>query len=160
MANYYYQGTLRNLKYRLRKFRDYIDEYLEDYLNYRSTKEVVTNIVANRQLYRRGINGRGQKIMDYAPYSPKTIANKKRKGQPYKRVTLRDTGAFHDAFKVVVTKEGFYVTSDDWKTEALTKKYGNEIFRLTNDNFNSFLKRQIRKALADYIKIKYGIKTK
>lgn len=157
---YYYQGTIRNMTYRLRKFRAYVDEYLEDYFAFSGTQELVTGMIANSQLFRRGIEGFGTKIMEYAPYAPRTIANKKRKGQPYTRVTLKDTGAFYEGFKVVANSEGFYVTSDDDKTEKLIAKYGPSIFRLTAENFSRLIRRHLRKDLASYIRIKYGLKLK
>lgn len=157
---YYYQGTIRNITYRLKRFQDYLGEYLEDYFNFASTKDLIAGMVADNQLYRRGIEGFGTKIMSYAPYSPRTIQNKKRKGQPYTRVTLRDSGAFHEAFTVITTHEGFYVTSTDWKTDMLTAKYGQSIFRLTNENFERLITKRLKNDLVDFIKIKYGLKLK
>ena len=157
---YYYQGTIHNMTYRLRKFRAYVDEYLEDYFTFSGTQELVTGMIANNQLFRRGIEGFGTKIMEYAPYAPRTIAKKKRKGQPYTRVTLKDTGAFYEGFKVVANSEGFYVTSDDSKTEKLVEKYGSSIFRLTAENFSRLIRKHLRKDLASYIRIKYGLKLK
>lgn len=53
---------------------------------------------AEEQLFEQGINRLGVDIMDYAPYSPLTIAIKEEKGQPTNRVTLRDTGDFEASF--------------------------------------------------------------
>lgn len=156
----YYQGTLRNMIYRLRKFKPYVEEYLVMYLSSAEVEDLLTSAVANSQLYRRGIEGFGRKIMDYAPYAPYTIRLKKEKGQPHTRVTLKDTGAFYEGFVVIATSEGFYITSTDEKTEALTEKYGDSIFRLTRDNFNRFLKAHVRKDLVKYLKSKYNIKTR
>ena len=86
------------------------------------------------------------------PYAPKTIQNKKRKGQPTTRVTLRDTGAFHESMYVVFDSEGFYVTASDEKTEELVKKYGEEIFRLTDKNFTRIVRSHIRKELVKRLK--------
>ena len=121
---------------------------------YDSEYEIVSAI-ANDQLYRRGINGRGVKIMSYAPYKASTIISKKRKHQPYTRVTLFDEGDFHSGMHVVFTEEypgGFYITSDDYKTEALVEKYGPEIFRLTDKNFTRIVKTHIRKKLQKLIR--------
>ena len=103
---------------------------LEDIV--RDKEDVIVSAIADDQLYRRGINGKGEKIMDYMPYTARTIKNKKRKGQPTTRVTLRDTGAFHESMYVVFDSEGFYVTASDEKTQGLVEKYGEEIFRLTD----------------------------
>ena len=150
MAVKRYNATLRNLEYRLRAFKDNLPMYLEDII--RDKEDVIVSAIADNQLYRRGINGRGEKIMSYMPYTTKTIQNKKRKGQPTTRVTLRDTGAFHKSMFVVLDSEGFYVTASDEKTEKLVKKYGEEIFRLTNKNFTRIVRSHIRKELVERLK--------
>ena len=150
MAVKRYNATLRNLEYRLRAFKDNLPMYLEDII--RDKEDVIVSAIADDQLYRRGINGRGEKIMSYMPYTAKTIQNKKRKGQPTTRVTLRDTGAFHKSMFVVFDSEGFYVTASDEKTEELVKKYGEEIFRLTNKNFTRIVRSHIRKELVKRLK--------
>ena len=150
MAVKRYNATLRNLEYRLRAFKDNLPMYLEDII--RDKEDVIVSAIADDQLYRRGINGRGEKIMSYMPYTAKTIQNKKRKGQPTSRVTLRDTGAFHKSMFVVFDSEGFYITASDEKTEELIKKYGEEIFRLTDKNFTRIVRSHIRKELVKRLK--------
>ena len=150
MAVKRYNATLRNLEYRLRAFKDNLPMYLEDIIH--DKEYVIVSAIADDQLYRRGINGRGEKIMSYMPYTAKTIQNKKRKGQPTTRVTLRDTGAFHKSMFVVFDSEGFYVTASDEKTEELVKKYGEEIFRLTDKNFTRIVRSHIRKELVKRLK--------
>ena len=145
-----YNATLRNLEYRLRAFKDNLPMLLEDIVH--DKEDVIVSAIADDQLYRRGINGRGEKIMDYMPYTAKTIQNKKRKGQPTTRVTLRDTGAFHKSMYVVFDSEGFYVTASDEKTKELVKKYGEEIFRLTDKNFTRIVRSHIRKELVKRLK--------
>ena len=150
MAVKRYNATLRNLEYRLRAFKDSLPMLLEDIL--RDNEDVIVSAIADDQLYRRGINGRGEKIMDYMPYAPKTIQSKKRKGQPTTRVTLRDTGAFHESMYVVFDSEGFYITANDEKTQDLVEKYGEEIFRLTDKNFTRIVRSHIRKELVKRLK--------
>lgn len=150
MAVKRYNATLRSLEYRLRAFKDNLPMYLEDIV--RDKEDVIVSAIADDQLYRRGINGRDEKIMSYMPYTAKTIQNKKRKGQPTTRVTLRDTGAFHKSMFVVFDSEGFYVTASDEKTEELVKKYGEEIFRLTDKNFTRIVRSHIRKELVKRLK--------
>jgi hypothetical protein len=145
-----YNSSLRNLTYRLRAFRDSLPRLLEDAV--RSKEDVIISAIADDQLYRRGIEGRGIKIMDYAPYTATTIKIKQKKGQPTTRVTLRDTGAFHESMFLVFDSEGFYVTSGDKKTGALIAKYGDTIFRLTDQNFNRILNKHIRRELIKQLK--------
>lgn len=144
MAVQLYNATLRNLEYRLRRFRDLIPEFLEDAL-YEIEPQIVKAI--QNQLYQRGIDGMGRKIMDYQPYTYVTKAIKKRKGQPTTRVTLKDTGAFYSDMHIVYTGDGFYVTSADSKTEELRAKYGDAIFRLTNENFTRIVRVHLRRQL-------------
>lgn len=145
MANKVYNASIRNLEYRLRKFRDDIPEMLEDII--RDKEDVIVSAIADDQLYRRGVNGNNEKIWSYAPYTASTIARKKKAGQPSTRVTLKDTGDFHSAMFVVFDEDGFYITSSDEKTKWLVERYGDNIFRLTNKNFNRILKSHIRKEL-------------
>ena len=145
-----YNATLRNLEYRLRAFKDSLSMLLEDIV--RDKEDVIVSAIADDQLYRRGINGKGEKIMDYMPYTARTIKNKKRKGQPTTRVTLRDTGAFHESMYVVFDSEGFYITASDEKTQDLVEKYGEEIFRLTDKNFTRIIRSHIRKELVKRLK--------
>ena len=145
MAVKRYSATLRNLEYRLRAFRDSLPMYLEDII--RDKEDVIVSAIVDDQLYRRGINGRGIKIMDYAPYAQRTIYRKKRKGQPVTRVTLRDTGAFHKSMFMVLDSEGFYVTTDSDITPFIIKKYGEDIFKLTGKNLTRIINSHIRKEL-------------
>lgn len=150
MAIKRYNASIRNLTYRLRAFKEALPFLLGDIV--KAKEDVIVAAIANDQLFRRGITGKGVKIMDFAPYKPSTIKAKKRKGQPTTRVTLRDTRAFHNAMYVVFDEEGFYITSSDTKTEALRAKYGGDIFRLTRENFNRVLRLHIRRELVKRLK--------
>ena len=146
----YYNGSIRNLVYRLRKFKDILDQELKDEIM--RNEEVIVKMVAEEQLYEHGIEGRGIEIASYKPYAPRTIKKKQRKGQPYDRVTLRDTGEFHASLKVVFDDDGFYVTSTDDKAQYLLKRYGKTIFRLTNENLKILLNEYIRPSLKAKLK--------
>ena len=150
MAIKRYNATLRNLEYRLRAFKDSLPMLLEDIV--RDKEDVIVSAIADDQLYRRGINGKGEKIMSYRPYTATTIKIKKRKWHSTTRVTLRDTGAFHESMHVVFDSEGFYITASDDKTQDLVEKYGEEIFRLTNKNFTRIIRSHIRKELVKRLK--------
>lgn len=150
MAIKRYNATLRNLEYRLRAFKDSLPMLLEDIV--RDKEDVIVSAIADDQLYRRGINGKGKKIMDYMPYTARTIQIKKRKGQPTTRVTLRDTGAFHKSMYIVFDSEGFYITASDEKTQGLVEKYGREIFRLTDKNLTRVVRSHVRKELIKKLK--------
>lgn len=89
---------------------------------------------ADDQLYDKGITATGVSIWDYAPYSPVTIQYKQEEGQPYDRVTLRDTGEFHQSFYLQIDNEKFAFDAEDWKTRDLLRLYGDEIMGLTDYN--------------------------
>lgn len=145
-----YNTSIRNIEYRLRRFKDSLPKHLAKIIS--DKEDVIIDAIRNNQLYQRGINGKGQKIMDYKPYKPSTIKRKLRKGQPTTRVTLKDTGNFHKSMVLVFDDNGFYVTATDDVTKYLVKKYGDEIFRLTDKNLNRILKSHIQKELVKLLK--------
>lgn len=156
-----FNATLRNLTYRLRAFRDNLPLVLEQVI--RDKESVIVSAVADDQLYRRGVNGKDIKIMSYAPYRPRTIAIKKRKGQPTTRVTLRDKGDFHKSMYVHFDPDGFYIRARDSKTDILVGKYGIEIFRLTDKNLTRLvrvhIRRELKKRLRKILKNERGNRT-
>lgn len=86
------------------------------------------------QLEEKGLNSLGIGIHTYAPYAPKTVYLKQKKGQPWNRVTLKDTGNFHRSFRIQFTEDGFSIVSDSSLTPTLVNKYGPNIFGLTPEN--------------------------
>ena len=142
-------ASLRNLTYRLRKFRAILDEELFDAVHIYNDE--ITNLV-REQLW-NGIDGFGQYIEP--PYAPRTIKNKQKKGQPTDRVTLKDTGTFYRSFEVnTENRDGFSVVSTDPKINKLREKYGYSILRLTRDSFNYAIRQYIRPYLQQRLKEK------
>lgn len=146
----YFNASIRNLVYRLRRFKDILDEELRDEIM--KHEDIIVQMVAQEQLYEEGIEGRGIEIMSYQPYTARTIQIKQKKGQPYDRVTLKDTGEFYSSLHVEFDDEGFYVTSTDDKAKYLLARYGKTIFRLTNENFSELLRNYIRPSLKEKLK--------
>ena len=142
MAIRYFNTSIRNLAWRLRKFDEILGKELVNEIMSHE-KEIIEAVVQN-QLYERGINGTGVEIMSYEPYRPRTIKNKHRKGQPYNRVTLKDTGEWYNSLRLVYDVDGFFITSTDEKNTYLKKKYGPTILRLTNENLSMILNKYIR----------------
>ena len=149
MANYF-NTSLRNLIYRLRKYREILDSELKEEIM--RNKDVIINMIITEQLYNLGIEGRGIEIWSYQPYTASTIRRKHKKGQPYDRVTLKDTGKFYASLDIVFDDNGFYVTSSDSKAQGLLEKYGKTIFRLTNENLKTLLNDYIRPSLKEKFK--------
>lgn len=63
-------------------------------------------------------------------YKPATVRIKRKKGQPYDRVTLKDTGFFQSSIFFVVKEPVISITSSDVKSKHLEEKYGPNIFGL------------------------------
>lgn len=105
----------------------------------RDNGNILIDMNAQDQLYAKGVNRLGVRIDEYQPYRPLTIQVKIEKRQPYDRVTLKDTGEFYDSFYVETAEDRFYVKASDEKTNWLIKKYGAEIFGLTNDSLAEFI---------------------
>ena len=85
-----------------------------------------------RRLY-SGKNADGSDIAP--PYTSKTVSIKMRKGQPYDRVTLRDTGYFYSGITFDFDEHGIFLTSTDDKKEKLIGKYGHDIFGVSDDPY-------------------------
>lgn len=105
----------------------------------RDNDNILIDMNVQDQLYAKGVNRLGVRIDEYQPYRPLTIQVKIEKRQPYDRVTLKDTGEFYDSFYVDTAEDRFYIKASDEKTNWLIKKYGAEIFGLTNDSLAEFI---------------------
>lgn len=77
--------------------------------------------IQRNQLF-QGIRPDGGKV--YPEYTPLTVYLKAQKGQPFDRVTRRDTGEYYRGIEVKVTGEKFTIESTDWKAGMLNEKYG------------------------------------
>lgn len=96
------------------------------------------------RLFNEGRDIDGNELTPF--YAPVTQDIKEKKGQPYDRVTLRDTGAFYESFKAEYDGSGnmvFYATDEKLDDEGdmvntldnlLIPKYGDRIMGLTEDD--------------------------
>ncbi len=95
----------------------------------------VLELVTEQQLYEHGMRGGdGRTIWEYAPYKEATIRAKERKNQPTDRVTLRDTGEFHESFELVIESDAFKIQATDDKTKFLTNRYGEGVLALSDEH--------------------------
>ena len=141
-ASKYYGLSIRNLAYRLRKFDEVLGrELVKTVLAH---EQEIIEAITEDQLYERGVNGDDVEIMTYAPYAPSTVKRKIRKGQPYNRVTLRDTGEWYKSLRLIYDVDGFYLTSTDYKNKYLKDKYGPKILKLTKENLKMFSEMKIQ----------------
>lgn len=142
----YKNTSIRNLVYRLRKFKpileDSLKEEIEKYADF-----LVDSIRVQLDM---GLDGFDNKIQP--PYALRTIKYKTRKGQPTDRVTLRDTGDFHASIHIEFDDKGFNIVSSDEKVKYLFNRYGKSILRLSDSDLTNFLNIYIRPALARKMK--------
>jgi len=103
----------------------------------KQNEKFVLDLNVNKQLY-QGMNGNGDRIRP--SYANSTIKRKKKKGQPYNRVTLKDEGDFYEGFFVEYGEKDFTLQGDDEKTKYLVHRYGRNIFGLTEKSIGDLIK--------------------
>lgn len=100
------------------------------------------------QLFKHGIDSKGNSLGEYAP---STIKAKKRKGQPYDRVTLIDTGAFYESYEFAPLKDGFMLSMDGKKENGdLFRRYGKDVLGLTDESIDAISKMVVNEII-EYI---------
>jgi uncharacterized protein involved in type VI secretion and phage assembly len=109
-----------------------IDQEVTESFN--DTTEEFTRRNAEQMYF--GIDKDGKEITP--GYAESTIRYKKRKGQPYDRVTLRDTGAFHKKMWAVADNDKIFIGSDVEYSDHLAEKYTDKIFGLEREANKEF----------------------
>jgi len=99
-----------------------------------------------KQLF-SGVDESGDKILP--EYTARTVAIKKKKGQPTDRVTLKDTGAFYSEMFLDPREDIYVIDSADEKSGDLQKKYGPEIFGLTEQNQTQYVEENLEPVFLD-----------
>ena len=112
----------------------------------KDVQDEMIRINTEDQLEEEGIDSLGRKLVDYAP---STIAYKRRKGQRYDHVTLKDEGDFYNSFNVKVNVNEIIIDADDSSkyNKPLFEVWGVDVLGLTDDNMN-YIKEMI---LENYI---------
>jgi hypothetical protein len=112
----------------------------------KDVQDEIIRINTEEQLEEEGIDSLGRKLGDYAP---STIAYKRRKGQRYDHVTLKDEGDFYNSFNVKVNVNEIIIDADDSSkyNKPLFEVWGVDVLGLTDDNMN-YIKQMI---LENYI---------
>lgn len=84
------------------------------------------------------VTGKDSKGADIRPrYAASTVAYKRRRGQPTNRVTLRDTGDFHDSLFANFDGDEITIGADDDKAPRLFKKYGKDVLGLDRTSMDA-----------------------
>ena len=132
-------ASIDNLIQHFQSFEERVDSIIRQALEENESAVIGLNIYT--QLYDEGIRSDGRPVVP--KYKPLTIQIKLENNQPTDRVTLRDTGNFHESFMIVFEEDSFYITSADSKTTIVTHKYGKKIFGLTDENLASIIKQYV-----------------
>lgn len=110
---------------------------------------VLKDYIVNKQLFRRGIDGDGERL---AGYARTTIRMKLRKGQPVDRTTTVDEGDFHASITIDAFSDRFEVTSDVSYDKWIVKRYGRNILKITDENMREFMTVYFLPKLRQHIK--------
>jgi len=112
----------------------------------KDVQDEMIRINTEDQLEEEGIDSLGRKLGDYAP---STIAYKRRKGQRYDHVTLKDEGDFYNSFNIKVNVNEIIIDADDSSkyNKPLFEVWGVDVLGLTDENMN-YIKEMI---LENYI---------
>ncbi len=132
--------------HRVRRLRDELDRFHREIdlivaFILQKNDDYITAFNAEDQMYEQGVNAKGIRMDDFAPYHPITVRYKKMANQPFDRVTLRDEGDFHLSLELDIGTDSFCIVSTDVKAPKLQKRY--KAIGLTEDS--------LRQVIWDYL---------
>ncbi len=138
--------AIQNMANSLRFIKDNLDEIVLDLVKDREKEVIAMN--TDDQLF-QGFNTDGEKITP--PYSEGYVKQKKRSGNPYDRVTTRESGDYHDSFFITYDKDQFFIDADDFKKPFLFKMYSEKLHGLTIENIDK-LSEMIKEPLIEEVR--------
>jgi hypothetical protein len=114
----------------------------------KDVQEFIVFLNTNIQLF-RGFDANAQLLEDIGgSYTAYTIRQKKKKGDPFDRVTLKDTGDFYRSFNVKVFDDEFLIDAYYLKGgEDLRGRWGDDLAGLTElskEKLNNYVLPQIQ----------------
>lgn len=125
--------AIQNMIDDLKSFEQSKDEIIIDLV--RDNEKAVLQMNVD-QLY-SGIDAEGKEISP--AYKPSTVKRKRRKGDPYDRVTTRDEGDHHESIFAEYRNDEFELDAADFKKKYLVKKYGEHLYGLTEQNIDKLI---------------------
>ena len=109
------------------------------------------------QLFEKGEDALGRKLDDLGGgYTPYTIMKKIEKGQPFDRVTLKDTGDYYDSYKISAPNGADYIiiiTNPLKEGKNIETEWGGFIVGLNTEN-TQWLIDEVRTRLIPMVKEK------
>lgn len=98
----------------------------------KEVKDLVIRLNTKDQLFKLGEDSLGDSLGVYSPF---TVEQKKKRGQPTNRITLKDTGEFYNSFNVVPYRGGFTIKANPIKDDDnLFDDFGTDIIGLNEEN--------------------------
>lgn len=127
MRGFFIKMTIDKYLDRMKSVIDNLPTQIENVV--KSNAEQIADLNREQQLYFKGEDSKGKKLLEYTNFTKQIKRNKR---QPFDRTTLNDTGDFFNAFQVDYEKASYLVRiySTDKKTPNLMTKYGKDIFGL------------------------------
>ena len=110
-------------------------------------EQQILDLVREKQLYERGIDGNGNELQEYVRI---TKIFKTNKGQKISNTTLKDTGAFYKSFRTDYGSFELEIFATDQKVGKLEGKYGKDIVKFTTDSQGKLSSEIIRPNLIKY----------
>ena len=138
-------AKLKKLTENLKAYQQGVDAVILDIV--RDKKGLVLSM--NRSQLFAGQDANGIELSP--PYARSTVRIKRRKGDPYDRVTLKDEGDFYASFDLEFGQSEFAVNSDDQKAVYLERRYGADVYGLTPENTN-ILREEIKLGMVEKLK--------
>lgn len=113
----------------VRKADDQFDQIFFDFL--KDNEKFILDLVRDEQLY-QGLKFDGSEIKP--DYAPSTVRRKRRRGQPYDRVTWKDKGDLYRSLQLKFGFLEFEIEATDRKIKKLYAKYGSDVLGLTDES--------------------------
>ena len=105
------------------------------------------------QLYKRGEDSEGNKLLSYSGTLYALEKNAMNASPGMFNPDLYYSGAFHRSFFVDATEEGFSIWATDEKTDDLVEKYGSAIMGLQENSLIKFVEGWFAEEFINSIKI-------
>lgn len=132
-------------------WKNVIDDSIKE--AFRRYDFVIIDYITNKQWFQKGQKSDG-KIIKPA-YSRLTVKLKQKKGDPYDRVTLRDTGKLYRSIDVIIGERAVILRINVDYYRKLELKYGKKIIGVQNQFLEEFCENyiipQIEKNINDSI---------
>ena len=132
-----------------------IHPLIQEILSDSEIQSKIIHLNTINQLFEKGEDALGRKLDDVGGgYTPYTIMKKIEKGQPFDRVTLKDTGVYYESYKISAPKGADYIiiiTNPIKDGKNIEEEWGGFIVGLNSEN-TQWLINEVRKRLIPMVK--------